>query len=67
MDPDVHEPAGEVVPEGRARRELTALEMRQIVSELLLRVKYHADPSILQRGALLTAVAKKIMCIHRQL
>ncbi len=39
MDPDDHEPSGAVVPEGRARRELTALKTRPIFSELSLRVK----------------------------
>jgi hypothetical protein len=43
MDPDNNEPAGAVVPEGRARRELTALETRRIISELLLRVQGRAD------------------------
>ena len=57
MDPDDHEPAGAAVPQGRARRELTALETRRIISELLLRVKDGADLSILQHGAL-TAVSK---------
>ena len=57
MDPDDHEPAGALLPEGRARRELTALETRQIISELLLRVKDPADLSTLQYGAL-TAVSK---------
>ena len=57
MDPDNNEPAGAVVPEGRARRELTALEIRQIISELLLRVKDCADLTTLQFGAL-TAVSK---------
>ena len=53
MDPDDHEPAGEIVPEGRARRELTALETRrEIISELLLRVKDCADLTTLQHGAL---------------
>ena len=57
MDPDDHEPAGALVPEGRAKRELTALETRRIISELLLRVKDRADLSSLEYGAL-TAVSK---------
>jgi hypothetical protein len=57
MDPDNNEPAGAVVPEGRARRELTALETRRIISELLLRVKDRADLTTLQFGAL-TAESK---------
>ena len=57
MDPDDHEPAGAPVPEGRARRELTALETKRIISELLLRVEDHADLSTLKRGSL-TAVSK---------
>ncbi len=55
MDPDAHKPAGAVVPEGSVRRELTALDTRRVISELLLRVKDHADISTLQHGAL-TAV-----------
>ena len=57
MDPDNHEPAGAPVPEGRARRELTALETKRIISELLLRVEDHADLSTLKHGSL-TAVSK---------
>ena len=57
MDPDHHEPAGAPVPEGRARRELTTLETKQVISELLLRVEDHADLSTLKHGSL-TAVSK---------
>ena len=57
MAPDNNEPAVAVVPEGRARRELTALETRRIIPELLLRVKDCADFTTLQFGAL-TAVSK---------
>ena len=57
MDPDDHEPAGAPVAEGRARRELTALETRRIISELLLRVEDRADLSTLKHGSL-TAVSK---------
>ena len=57
MDPDDEEPAGEVVREGRARRELIALETRRAIGELLLRVKDQADLSKLEKGAL-TDVAK---------
>ena len=58
MDPDNHEPpAGAPVPEGRVRRELTALETKRIISELLLRVEDHADLSTLKHGSL-TAVSK---------
>ena len=57
MDPDDHEPAGAPVPEGRARREHTALETKRTVSELLLRVEDHADLSTLKHGSL-TAVSK---------
>jgi hypothetical protein len=57
MDPDDHEPAGAVVPVGRTRRELTALETRQIIAELLTRLEDRADRSTLQHGAL-TAVSK---------
>jgi hypothetical protein len=53
MDPDDHKPAGALVPEGRARRELMALETIQIiVSELLLRVKDRADLSSFLQSAL---------------
>ena len=58
MDPDDHEPVGAPVPEGIARREdLTALETKQIISELLLSVEDHADLSTLKHGSL-TAVSK---------
>ena len=57
MDPDDHEPAGAPVPEGRARRELTALETKRVISELLLRVEDHADLSTLKHVSL-TAVSK---------
>ncbi len=53
MDHDDHKPAGAVVPEGSVRRELTALDTRKVISELLLRVKDHADTSTLKRGALM--------------
>ena len=52
MDPDKHEPAGAPVPEVRARRELTALETKRVISELLLRVKDHADLSTLKHVSL---------------
>ena len=57
MDPDNHEPAGAPVPEVRARRELTTLETKRDISELLLRVEDHADLSTLQHMSL-TAVSK---------
>ena len=57
MDPDDHEPTGAPVPEYRARRELTALETKRVISELLLRVEDHADLSTLKHGSL-TAVSK---------
>ena len=57
MDPDDHEPTGAPVPEYRARRELTALETKRVISELLLRVEDHADLSMLKHGSL-TAVSK---------
>ena len=57
MDPDDHEPIGAPVPEVRARRELTALETKRVISELLLRVKDHADLSTLKHVSL-TAVSK---------
>ena len=62
MDPDDHEPAGAVAPEGRARRELTALETRRMIAELLLRVKDRADLSTLQYGAL--TVVSKMFHVH---
>ena len=57
MDPDDHEPTGAPVPEYRARRELTALETKRVISELLFRVEDHADLSMLKHGSL-TAVSK---------
>ena len=66
MDPDDHEPAGAPVPECRASRELTALETKGVISELLLRVEDHADLSTLKHG-LLTAVSNFFMCLHEQL
>jgi hypothetical protein len=53
MDPDDHKPAGAIVPEG-ARGKHTALETKRVISELLLRVKDHADLSPLQCGVLIT-------------
>ena len=58
MDPDKHEPTGAPVPEYRARRELTALETKRVISELLLRVEDHDDLSMLKHGSL-TAVSKR--------
>ena len=50
MDPDDPKHYGTVVPEGSVRRELTALETRRVISELLLRVKDHADLNLTARS-----------------
>jgi hypothetical protein len=55
MDPDDHKPAGAIVPESIGRRKYTALETKRVISELLLRVKDHANLSPFQCRVLTAA------------